>query len=158
MVADISQEKLDTVEEYGADTALLWKKKYADKEAIMDEIARVTKNNTISYAATLDFVGSSDSVMIGHKILGTGGSLVVLGLYQGQLEMQLVDLIRKELHVHGNRTGSLQDLKDMTELLSRKVVKYPAIELVKLQDINEVHKALRNGTIRGRAVIDYVSA
>ncbi len=157
VVGDISEDKLDIARECGIDGAILLKKKYDSREEIMNEIQRITNNNTNAFDAVLDFVGSSDSVFIGHKMLGIRGCLVVSGLHQGQLEMQMVDLIRKELHVMGNRVGSPQEFRDLVELLSTKNVKYPAIQRVRLQDINEVHNALRVGKITGRAVIDYVT-
>ncbi len=154
-VADISKDKFDILKEYGVDDCVLWNKSYADDAAYLAEIDKTTKNGSLLFDAALDFVGHSNTVRVAHKCLGISACMVVVGLYGGHLDIQLVDLIRKELHLQGARAGSFSELKEMVAMLDGKDVKFPAVEMFKLENINEIHKALLEGTIKGRAILHF---
>ncbi len=154
-VADISKDKFEILKKYGVDDCILWSKSYADDAAYLDEINKSTKNGALLFDAAIDFVGNTNTLRVAHKCLGIGACFVVVGLYGGHLDIEMVDLIRKELHLQGARAGSFGELKEMVALLADKDVKYPAVEMFKLEDINDIHKALLEGNIKGRAILEF---
>ena len=154
-VADISQEKLDTAKNQGADFAIQWKTEFESREAYMAEILRTTKDGKYQFDAAIDFVGSTNTFNLAYRSLRRSGSLICVGLYGGKIEAPIMELIAKQYHIQGNVVGRLSDLKECVNFVANHSLKYPPTEFVTLDEINSTLDRLRAGQIKGRALLKF---
>ena len=154
-VADIASTKLETAKMYGADATIVWKTKLSSFSDYVEEASRTTRNNQQPFDAAIDFVGLPDTFNVAYRCLRSSGSVISVGLYGGIVDLPLIELVVKKLHIQGNYVGTLQDMKELINLLKNKDVNYSAIEFTKLDDINDTFDRLRKGQITGRAVVKF---
>ena len=71
------------------------------------------------------------------------------------MDLPLIELVAKKLHIKGNYVGTLADMKALVELLKAKNVQYPAVEFTNLDNINDTFDRLRKGQVTGRAIVKF---
>jgi NAD+-dependent secondary alcohol dehydrogenase Adh1 len=101
--------------------------------------------------AVLDFVGEQDTPAQAIAMLAQGGSYYVIG-YGGQLNVPLADLLAREISIITNLVGNHTELEELIALAATQRVRLETQEY-RLDQINEAFAALRQGNLRGRAVI-----
>jgi NAD+-dependent secondary alcohol dehydrogenase Adh1 len=99
----------------------------------------------------LDFVGTDDSHADGLAMLARHGTYSIVG-YGGMVTVPSVALVVGELAVSGNLVGSWTDLWELMQLHARGRIELRT-QVHRLEEINDVLSALREGEITGRAVI-----
>ena len=103
--------------------------------------------------AVVDFVGSYNTVQFAFGALGTGGQLVVVGLYGGAANLSVPMFPLKSLTVMGSYVGSLEDMHElMAVVVAGKVDPLP----VSKRPLNQADVTLRDladGNIIGRVVL-----
>ncbi|MGH7932302.1 MAG: NAD(P)-dependent alcohol dehydrogenase [Candidatus Binataceae bacterium] len=117
-----------------------------------DEVERVlatTKGNGAE--AVLDFVGEGDSVANGLKMTRNGGYYYIIG-YGGRVEISTMDMIVSEKTIVGNLVGTFSDLVELIALAERGLVSLATREYP-LHDVNSALRDLRDGKVKGRAVL-----
>jgi D-arabinose 1-dehydrogenase-like Zn-dependent alcohol dehydrogenase len=103
--------------------------------------------------AAIDFVGAETSATLGLGSLGTGGLLVIVGLFGGQLCTALPLLPLRSLTIQGSYVGSPNEMRELMELVeSGKVAAIP-VRPRPLGDAQTVLNDLRDGQAVGRMVL-----
>lgn len=101
--------------------------------------------------AVIDFVGEGDAVANGLKMTRNAGSYYIVG-YGGKVEIPTMDMIVSEKTIVGNLVGTYPDLVELMALADRGLVKLATKEY-RLSEANTALHDLRNGTVKGRAVL-----
>ena len=101
--------------------------------------------------AVIDFVGEGDSVASGLKMTANAGYYYIVG-YGGKVEIPTMDMIVSEKTIVGNLVGSYPDLVELMALADRGLVKLATKEY-RLSDANTALQDLRDGKVKGRAVL-----
>ncbi len=154
IVADLHQEKLNEATRLGADDAIRWE----PDTGVEDLVNQTTMGGYNKIDAALDFVGQPKTSEVAIKSLHKGGSLISVGLYGGQIKVSIPEIISNSISIQGNRVGDLATLKELVDLFSVQEIdksSLPAIDVYRLEDVNEAHAKLRKGEILARAVIKH---
>ena len=150
--ADISADKLSMIKELGADETVL----FSRDASVDDMVASITNNGCNKMDAAIDHVGSPHTLKAAFFALHNGGTLVPIGLAGGSLQLPTPTVIGRSIAIKGNRTGSLSQLKELTELFSKHGFQtLPAVEYFNFDEINTVLDKLRKGQIAGRAILKF---
>jgi NAD+-dependent secondary alcohol dehydrogenase Adh1 len=99
----------------------------------------------------LDFVGTDDTHADGMAMLARHGTYAIVG-YGGIVTVPSVALVVGEQSVVGNLVGTWSDLWELMQLHARGRIELRT-QVHRLEDINDVLAALREGEITGRAVL-----
>ena len=154
IAADINKDKLLTATELDADDVVHWEKD-ADVEHL---VSTTTMSGYNKMDAAIDFVGTAHTQNVAIQSLHNGGSLVSIGIHGGALTIQIPVIVSKSISILGVRVGGLCHLRDLMELVAvQNIEKHPPFELFKLEEINTALQKLREGKIKGRALITYQS-
>lgn len=145
VAVDISDSKLQAAREAGA-TGLV----NSRTEDLATEIARVS---ALPIYGVVDFVASSDTADTGIAVLARGGTYVPVGLYGGELALQLLMVPLRALTIRGSYSGSLSELRELVDLAKSGRLKAMPIERVPHDDPNTALDRLRAGNVAGRLVL-----
>jgi NAD+-dependent secondary alcohol dehydrogenase Adh1 len=143
IVVDRSETALNLARESGADYAV--KADGNEVERVLD----LTGRNGAE--AVLDFVGEGTSVSNGLAMTRNAGYYYIVG-YGGKVEISTMDMIVSEKTIVGNLVGTYPDLVELMALADRGLVKLATREY-KLRDANAALQDLKNGAVKGRAVL-----
>ena len=145
IVADIDPEKRKAAIELGAD------------EVIDNGAVDASKNLMIMTNGgpdgVVDFVGAPTTSTFGFQVLAKGGTLVVVGLYGGRMELSLSLLPLKVVDIRGSYVGTQQDLVELLELMREGKVKSVPIIKRQLSEAPLAIQDLRSGKDIGRYVL-----
>jgi propanol-preferring alcohol dehydrogenase len=140
------------------------KLKQARKDGHADDIVNSKKDDPIKTVmeltdekgadAVIDFVNASKTVDTDMQILRRRGKVVLVGLYGGELKLNLVTMPTRAYRLIGSYTGSLNDLNEVVSLAKRKVIKPLVSDRFKLDQATEALSKLKDGKIMGRGVIN----
>lgn len=143
IVVDRSDVALNLARESGADHAVR-----ADGNEV-ERVLDLTGRNGAE--AVLDFVGEGDSVKHGLAMTRNAGYYYIVG-YGGKVEISTMDMIVTEKTIVGNLVGTYPDLVELMALADRGLVKLATREY-RLRDANTALQDLKNGLVKGRAVL-----
>jgi len=144
--ADISDDKLQKVKEYGADEVINVKGK-----DLAQEVKRVTGAKGVDTA--VDMVSTKETIEGCIKSLGKGGRLVVVGIPRDitSLDFNPHRLITDEIVVTGCRCATKQEIRESLELVRRGFVKPAVLQTFRLEEANRVHELIDNMMLTGRS-------
>ena len=133
---------------------------YAVNGKTEDPIAFVKKHTGgIGTNATINTSVSAKAFEQGFEMLRPGGRAVLVGLpskHEGDnLTINIFFTVLFGKEVVGSIVGTRQDLKEALEYAAEGHVKSEVTEVVGLDEVSNVFDKLENGTMIGRAVIDY---
>ena len=103
--------------------------------------------------AVIDFVGSSDTVSLAVNSIIKGGTIVVVGLFGGDITVPTPYLPLRAMTLRGSYVGSQSDMAELLELVRRTGMPPVPIRTRPLEDVNETLNDLRAGKIVGRVVL-----
>jgi NAD+-dependent secondary alcohol dehydrogenase Adh1 len=101
--------------------------------------------------AVIDFVGEGDSVANGIRMTRNAGYYYIVG-YGGKVEIPTMEMIVTEKTIVGNLVGTYPDLVELMALADRGLVTLATREY-RLSQANTALHDLKNGTVKGRAVL-----
>ena len=146
---DLGEEKLAAVTDAGADFAL-----DPTKEGWMEKVKAFT--NDAGVDAVIDFVGITETMNSGVKLLSKRGRFVQMTTHSGRftnVENRL--LVRNELLFTGSRYCTKTEFISAIQVVESKKLK-PIISMVKqLEEVETIHSELSKGKIVGRAAITF---
>lgn len=102
----------------------------------------------------IDFVGSEATAGLAVPALRSGGRLVMVGLFGGALTVPLPLFGTKGIAVIGSRMGSLQELREIVDLVRTGRVQTAPVELRRLDDADRCLDDIEAGRVTGRYVLD----
>lgn len=104
-------------------------------------------------AAVVDFVGSSQTVSLGQAVLAKNGTLVIVGLFGGEMTMPTQFLPLRNATIRGSYTGSLAELRELLALVQERGVRPLPVACHPMDDVPRILDDMRRGQVVGRAVV-----
>ena len=144
---DIDDNKLKIAKENGADVAVNSK-----NEDPVKAIMELTGN--LGADAVIDFVNGSKTVETDMQILRRRARVVLVGLFGGALQLNLVSMPTRAYKLIGSYTGSMTDMIELVSLAERGVIKPVISNKFKLNQATEALTMLKQGKIIGRGIIN----
>lgn len=117
------------------------------------EARREFMKSTGGAQAVVDFVGAESSVKFAQGCLTKGGRLVIAGLLGGELKIPIPMLPLRSISIIGTFVGSLEEARDMINLVQSGAVSPIPIETRALDQASSTLDDLRKGNIKGRVVL-----
>ena len=105
------------------------------------------------FDAVVDCAGAPSAVGPGLDRLAPRGLFVVAG-YAEVPALDLAVVARRELRLHGIRSGSRAHLEEALHAAARGEIRLPPISTWTLDHVNDALAALRQGVVAGKAVIE----
>ncbi|KAI1206749.1 alcohol dehydrogenase GroES domain protein [Annulohypoxylon truncatum] len=139
-------ERLQTASEVGADETVLFSGDGADAA---DQIMERTGGRGVD--AIIDFVGTAGTLKLAAKVSRPRGRVVLVGMQGGTLEVGW-GLLATSCEFAISLGSTRQDLREVCDLARNGKLRID-IEKFKFDDLDKAYEALRNGTLRGRAVV-----
>lgn len=143
--ADISPEKRQAALDAGASAVV-------DSKAT-DPVKAALEAAGGPIYGVIDFVNNKQTAEFGFGALGKGGKMVAVGLAGGEIEVSLVNMIFKAITLVGNITGTLQTLRDVTQLAKDGKLAPIPVATVSWEQANEALDQLRQGKVTGRLIL-----
>jgi D-arabinose 1-dehydrogenase-like Zn-dependent alcohol dehydrogenase len=145
LAADIDDEKLAMAKKAGAPAVYNTKDPESAKKLMAD-------TGGGAYAV-VDFVGSEKTFAFASQTVRRGGKVVIVGLFGGAMAMPIPMFPFRALTIGGSMVGSLDETKQMMELV--RAGKVDPIPYTKrpLSEANQSLDDLREGKIQGRVVL-----
>ena len=144
---DLDDEKLRAAKKNSADNTINSKKE--DPVKVVMELT-----DKIGADAVIDFVNASKTVETDMQFLRRRAKLVLVGLFGGELKLNLVSMPTRAYRLIGSYTGTLNDMIELVSLARRGVIKPLVSNRFKLNQATEALKMLKEGKILGRGVIN----
>lgn len=144
---DLDDNKLKTAKENGADFSINSRNEDPVK-AIMD----LTDN--LGVDAVIDFVNSSKTAEINMHILRKRARVVMVGLFGGEVKLNLVALPTKAYRLIGSYTGNITQLSELVSLAKRGIIKPLISDRFNLDQATDALSKLKEGKILGRGIIN----
>jgi propanol-preferring alcohol dehydrogenase len=145
VIVDIDAGKRDAAIKAGATAAV--------DGAAADAVQQIQKATGGGAWAVIDFVGSSDTVSLAVNSIIKGGTVVVVGLFGGDITVPTPYLPLRAMTLRGSYVGSQSDMAELLELVQRTGMPPVPIRTRPLEDVNETLNDLRAGKIVGRVVL-----
>jgi D-arabinose 1-dehydrogenase-like Zn-dependent alcohol dehydrogenase len=147
IVVDIDDSKLELAKKSGASSVY-----NSSKEEAFMEIFEATGGGAIS---VIDFVGAESSANLGYNLLRKGGTLVIVGLFGGQISIPLPMIPIMSKNLLGSYVGNLQEMTELMNLVREgKVDPIPVVSRP-ASEANQTLQDLKEGKILGRASLIY---
>jgi alcohol dehydrogenase, propanol-preferring len=144
---DLDDQKLDIAKKNGADNTINSK-----KEDPLKAIMELT--DKIGVDAIIDFVNASKTVETDMQLLRRRGKLVLVGLFGGELKLNLITMPTRAYKIIGSYTGSISEMVELVSLAKRGVIKPVVSNRFRLDQATEALTMLKDGKIIGRGVIN----
>jgi alcohol dehydrogenase, propanol-preferring len=144
---DLDDNKLDVAKKNGADNTINSKKEDPIK-AIMELTDKMGAD------AVIDFVNASKTAETDMQLLRRRGKLVLVGLFGGELKLNLVSMPTRAYKIIGSYTGSISEMVELVSLAKRGVIKPVVSNRFKLSQATEALSKLKEGKIVVRGVIN----
>ena len=144
---DRDEDKLKAAKENGADDTINSKKEDAVKV-----VMELTKK--MGADAVIDFVNASSTVEVDMNLLRRRAKLVLVGLFGGELKLNLISMPTRSYKLIGSYTGSMSDLIELVSLAKRDIIKPVISNRFKLDEATKALRMLKDGEILGRGVIN----
>jgi propanol-preferring alcohol dehydrogenase len=103
--------------------------------------------------AAIDFVGNTQTAQLGVDCLTKGGTLIVVGLFGGDIRLSLPLIPIRALTVRGSYTGSLKELTDLVKLMRNRPLPLVPTKTQRLDEAQSIIGELKAGTVVGRRVL-----
>lgn len=144
---DIDEAKLVTAKELGADHTVNSK----DPDAVQKIMSLC---NSKGADCVIDFVNAPPTFKMGLAVIRKRGTMVLVGLFGGAVELPLVTVPLKAITIVGAYTGNYNDMLELLGLARRGVINPIISKRYSLSDANTALEDLKNRKILGRAVIN----
>lgn len=145
IVADVDGEKRSAARQAGAAETI--------DNGEDGAVSRILKMTGGGVAAAIDFVGVPATTKFGIDVLRKGGSHVVVGLHGGALPISLPLFPFKMMSVRGSFVGSLEELRELMDLVKAGKIPPIPIEPRPMSETNRTLNDLREGRVLGRVVL-----
>ena len=149
--ADLDGEKLKAAKDLGADYTVNTSRDGGSEDPASEIISICNGKGADS---VIDFVNAPPTAKMGISVLRKRGSLVLVGLFGGSLELSLVTIPLKAITMQGAYTGSYAEMTELLELAKKGAINPIISGHYSLDDANKALQDLRGRKIIGRAVIN----
>jgi propanol-preferring alcohol dehydrogenase len=144
---DRDNNKLKAAKENGADNII-----NSQKEDPVKAVMELTEK--MGADAVIDFVNASSTVETDINFLRRRAKLVLVGLFGGELKLNLIIMPTRSYKLIGSYTGSMNDLIELVSLAKRGIIKPIISNKFRLDEATKALRMLKDGKILGRGVIN----
>lgn len=144
---DRDDNKLKAAKENGADNII-----NSQKEDPVKAVMELTEK--LGADAVIDFVNASSTVETDINFLRRRAKLVLVGLFGGELKLNLITMPTRSYKLIGSYTGSMNDLIELVSLAKRGIIKPIISNKFRLDEATKALRMLKDGKILGRGVIN----
>ena len=144
---DRDDEKLKAAKENGADDII-----NSTKEDVVKAVMELTER--MGADAVIDFVNASSTVEVDMNFLRRRAKLVLVGLFGGELKLNLIMMPTRLYKLIGSYTGTMNELIELVSLAKRGIIKPVISNRFKLDEATKALEMLKDGKILGRGVIN----
>jgi D-arabinose 1-dehydrogenase-like Zn-dependent alcohol dehydrogenase len=145
LAADIVESHLEAAKKAGASATY--------NPAKDGEAKRLMAETGGGAYAVVDFVGSEKSFAFASQAVRRGGKVIIVGLFGGAMQMPLPMFPFRAIGIQGSMVGSLDDTKEMMDLVRAGKVDPVPVTKRPLSAANDTLNDLREGRIVGRVVL-----
>lgn len=145
---DLDDKKLKVAKDNGADEIINTNKETDITKSVME------LTNNMGADAVVDFVNASKTVDADMKFLRRRAKVVLVGLFGGELRLNLVTMPTRAYRLIGSYTGTLADMTELISLADREIIKPVISDKFKLNQATEALCKLKEGKIIGRGVLN----
>ena len=145
IIVDIDAAKRDAALKAGATKAV--------DGGATDAVAQIQKATGGGAWSVIDFVGSSATVKLAVDSIIKGGSVIVVGLFGGDITVPTPYLPMRAMSLRGSYVGSQTDMAELLDLVKRTGMPPVPIKTRPLEAVNDTLNDLRAGKIVGRVVL-----
>ena len=145
VVADIDPAKRAAALAAGADMVI----DNSDGDAVKELMASTSGG----VHGVIDFVGAPASTGFAMQTIARGGTIVVVGLFGGAVQLPLATLPLKMMSIIGSYVGNLDEMHELMALVTAGKVKPVPITPRPLREASEAIADLRDGKALGRYVL-----
>lgn len=149
VVADIRDEAIEFVSKFAKVDAAI----NPTKEDPVKALSEITRGEGVR--AVLDIVGSPKTIGTYIKTVATLGTYVIVGLMGYEALIPVHHIVRNEIKIFGNYTGSLSDQREVLEFARKGLINYKDVvsRRYRFEEVNEAIKAAAEGKHLGRVVV-----
>ena len=105
------------------------------------------------FRGVIDFVGSPASLQCALGACVRGGTVVVVGLFGGSMELSTALLPMRNLSLRGSYVGSLTEMQELLGLMQRGGIPFVPTERRPLHQANKALDDLAAGKVYGRVML-----
>lgn len=145
---DLNNTKLDGAKKDGHADEIINSSKEDSVKAVM------SLTNGMGADAVLDFVNGSKTVEADMQLIRKRARVVLVGLFGGELKLNLVSMPTRAYRLVGSYTGTINDLLELVSLANRKIINPVISHHYKLDKATEALTELKEGKVHGRGVIN----
>jgi len=145
-VIDVSEQKLRAAREFGD-----WTTIDSRATSALDAVMEATGGRGV--AAVIDFVGTAETAGLGFSLLAKNGTLVLVGLFGGELTVPIPPIPLKNLTIRGSYTGSLTELRELVALARQGKLRPLPVTCHPIDEATQILERIRAGDVVGRAVL-----
>jgi D-arabinose 1-dehydrogenase-like Zn-dependent alcohol dehydrogenase len=145
VIVDIDAAKRDAALKAGASKAV--------DGGAADAAAQIQKATGGGAWGVIDFVGAGATVNLAVASIIKGGTIVVVGLYGGDITVPTPYLPLRAMTLRGSYVGSQSDMAELIDLVKRTGMPPVPIKTRPLEAVNDTLNDLRAGKIVGRVVL-----
>jgi D-arabinose 1-dehydrogenase-like Zn-dependent alcohol dehydrogenase len=121
-----------------------------------DQVDLTTIWNDRSPSVVIDLVGNPASLKWSLEALDTGGRMVILTTFRDvKMAVDPRELVFREISLLGSRYAARAELIEAANLVAAGQIRPIVSQVVPPEQVNEVHQALRAGTLLGRGALDW---
>ena len=143
---DLDARKLDAARELGGFDTL-----DGSRTDVREALLARTEGRGV--AAVVDFVGSSATVALGQGVLAKNGTLVIVGLFGGEMAVPTHWFPLRNATIRGSYTGSLRELRELLALVRAHPVRPLPVACHAMEEVPRILEEMRQGRVVGRAVV-----
>ena len=147
IVIGLHDNKLQAAKKCGADVII-----NSSKEDPAKAIMEMTDN--LGADVVIDFVNATKTVESDMQFLRRRSRLVLVGLFGGEMKLNLISMSTRAHKLIGIDNGSIIDLIELVSLVKRQVIKPVVSNRFKLEQAADALAMLKDGKIIGRSVIN----
>jgi D-arabinose 1-dehydrogenase-like Zn-dependent alcohol dehydrogenase len=145
IAVDIDAAKRDAAMKAGATAAI-----DANASDALKQIQQATGGGAW---AVIDFVGSSATVNLAMGAITKGGTVIVVGLFGGEVTVPTPFLPLRAMTLRGSYVGSQSDIAELLALVNRTGMPPVPIHTRPLDEVTDALNDLRAGKVVGRVVL-----
>ncbi len=142
---DVGAEKLALARELGAELAV-----DATDPGAVDEVLRRTGGGAQGVLVTAVSPPAFEQAL---RLVRRKGTISLVGLPPGNFGTPIFDVVLKRITLRGSIVGTRRDLQEAIAFATEGKVR-ATIERRRLEDINAIFSGLKQGTIKGRMVLE----
>ena len=142
---DLAPEKLSLASELGAEITV---------NSQEEDPSRLLRKKLKGAHAAISFAASASAVGQAFASLRRNGILILVGLAAEKFELPLVDVVLKQIRIHGSFLGRREEIEGAFEIARRGDLRIE-VQTCSLEDLPQAMDDMQAGKVTGRTVVTF---